>query len=264
MSGSSRRAIRTSTGPASDLIGLRRQEMLLTRSVRRLLVELLMRHDLQRKFQTQRFRGTNERPVEYSFAFRHLNELQPQTVLDVGTGRSAFPALLRTCGFVVTAIDNIRDYWSRSIFNQHWHILDDDVMASKLADESFDAVACISVLEHIGDPLKAMASMRRVLKPGGSLILTTPFGAKAHPNVYTIPGSYGVHNPYPCRQSSPDDLNCWLALGFRLDAAEYWTLFQQSEYWSCGPLMRPPRQTATPAHLGCFVMTKDTPDGNRP
>jgi SAM-dependent methyltransferase len=237
--------------------------MLLTQSVRRLLVQPLIRRDLQRKFQTQRFRATNERPVEYSFAFRYLNELQPQTVLDVGSGRSAFPALLRTCGFVVTATDNIRDYWPRGMFNQHWHVLDDDVMASKLPDETFDAVACVSVLEHIGDPLKAVASMRRVLKPGGALILTTPFGAKPHPNVYSIPGSYGARNPYPCRQSSTDDLTRWLALGFRVHAAEYWAMFLQSDYWSCGPMMRPPQQTATPSHLGCFVITKDTADENR-
>ena len=238
-------------------------QMPLTRCVRQLLVHPLMRRDLRRTFEAQRFRGTNERPVEYAFAFRHLNELQPQTVLDVGTGRTAFPALLRTCGFVVTATDNIRDYWRRGMFNQHWHILDDDVMASKLPDDTFDAVACISVLEHIGDPLKAVTSMRRVLKPGGSLILTTPFGAKPHPNVYSIAGSYGVRLPYPCRQSSREDLNRWLALGFRLHAEEYWNFFLQTDYWSCGPLMRPPQQTATPGHLGCFVMTKDTPENRQ-
>jgi SAM-dependent methyltransferase len=233
----------------------------LLRSYRKLLVQPLMRRELENTFRTQRFRRTNERPVEYSFAFKHLNQLQPETILDVGTGRSAFPALLRTCGFVVTAIDNIRDYWPRGMFNQHWYVLDDDILASRLPDRAFDAVACISVLEHIADPIKAVTSIHRVLKHGGTSILTTPFGAIAHPNVYTVPGSYGVRNPYPCRQSAPEDLHAWLRVGFTLKAAEYWSFFHDSAYWSCGTLMRPPQQTVQPAHLGCFVLVKEPAAG---
>jgi ubiquinone/menaquinone biosynthesis C-methylase UbiE len=36
-----------------------------------------------------------------------------------------------------------------------------------LADNSFDAVFSHAVVEHLGDPLKALKEMRRVLKPGG-------------------------------------------------------------------------------------------------
>lgn len=214
------------------------------------------RQFLRRAFREQRFGRTNERPVEYAFTLRALNDAQPQRVLDVGSGRSAFPALLRTCGFVVTATDNIRDYWPRGMFNHHWHVVDDDILASRLPPASFDAVTCISVLEHITRPVAAVAGMHRLLRAGGHLVLTTPFGSVSHENVYTLPDSYGAQNPYPCRQSSPADLDEWLTLGFHLQAAEYWQFFQESSYWSCGPLMRPPRQTRSPAQLGCFVLQR--------
>ena len=36
-------------------------------------------------------------------------------------------ALLASCGYVVTAIDNIRDYWPNGMVNRHWHVQNDDI-----------------------------------------------------------------------------------------------------------------------------------------
>ncbi len=41
--------------------------------------------------------------------------------------------------------------------------------------ESFDAVLCNHVLEHVNDDLRAMGEIARVLKPGGYAILLVPF-----------------------------------------------------------------------------------------
>lgn len=47
-------------------------------------------------------------------------------------------------------------------------------------DASFDAVLCTEVLEHVPDPVAALEEFHRVLKPGGSLLLTAPFCSLTH------------------------------------------------------------------------------------
>jgi len=44
----------------------------------------------------------------------------------------------------------------------------------KLTDASFDAVMLISVLEHLSAPLAALETARRLLKPGGLLLINVP------------------------------------------------------------------------------------------
>jgi SAM-dependent methyltransferase len=43
-----------------------------------------------------------------------------------------------------------------------------------LPANSFDAVLCISVLEHLWDPLPSLSHCHRVLKPGGRLLVNVP------------------------------------------------------------------------------------------
>lgn len=41
-------------------------------------------------------------------------------------------------------------------------------------DARFDTAVCLDVLEHVDDDLAALNELHRVLRPGGTLILTTP------------------------------------------------------------------------------------------
>ena len=41
-------------------------------------------------------------------------------------------------------------------------------------DESFDLITCLDVIEHVQDDLAGLATLRRVVRPGGFLIVTVP------------------------------------------------------------------------------------------
>lgn len=86
----------------------------------------------RREFDSQTFVCRNERSIEYRFIFQHLMKTFPTAVLDVGTGATALPHLMRTCGFHVTAADNINDYWTGGMFNRPFYILDDDIKKPRL------------------------------------------------------------------------------------------------------------------------------------
>ncbi|MEP7351654.1 MAG: methyltransferase domain-containing protein [Acidobacteriota bacterium] len=53
-----------------------------------------------------------------------------------------------------------------------------DITSLAIPDNTFDAVICSHVLEHIPDDAKAMRELCRVLKPGGWAILQVPIDLK--------------------------------------------------------------------------------------
>jgi ubiquinone/menaquinone biosynthesis C-methylase UbiE len=55
-----------------------------------------------------------------------------------------------------------------------------DITAIPVPDESFDAILCTEVLEHVPEPSHALKEFARLLKPGGVMILTAPFGSNVH------------------------------------------------------------------------------------
>lgn len=55
-----------------------------------------------------------------------------------------------------------------------------DIKSIDLPNDEIDFVICVSVLEHIDDPLISMHEMLRVLKPGGSIIVAVPWQYPYH------------------------------------------------------------------------------------
>lgn len=55
-----------------------------------------------------------------------------------------------------------------------------DIVDIPLPDASVDAVMCTEVLEHIPDPVAAIREFRRLVRPGGYLLLTSPWASLTH------------------------------------------------------------------------------------
>ena len=61
-----------------------------------------------------------------------------------------------------------------------------DIQALPFRACAFDAVKATEVLEHVPDVARALAECRRVLRPGGNLVITVPFLERLHGD----PGDY--------------------------------------------------------------------------
>ncbi len=70
-------------------------------------------------------------------------------------------------------------------------------------DESFDAILCSEVFEHIPNPIAALQELSRLLKPCGSLILTAPFNSLTHQAPFFYYTGYSrFFYQYWCEQNS--------------------------------------------------------------
>jgi SAM-dependent methyltransferase len=133
----------------------------------------------------------HSRCIEYPFAASRLGDAR--IVLDVGSAKSAQPWLAwlgqRSITVHATDVDPPLAGARGVVFHRA------DVRALPFRDATFDLVFAVSVLEHIGlhaplvasetprvsttGDLEAFAELVRVLKPGGGIVLTFPFGERA-------------------------------------------------------------------------------------
>jgi SAM-dependent methyltransferase len=49
-----------------------------------------------------------------------------------------------------------------------------------VADARYDAAICIEVLEHLPEPTQAVATIARILKPGGVVVISVPHLSRLH------------------------------------------------------------------------------------
>ncbi len=97
-------------------------------------------------------------------------------VLDVGCGDGAFAAELVQLGAVVTAIDVSAEAVRRARERAPGATVEQVTEGAglPLAEDAFDVVWAGETLEHVADVVGLLAELRRVLRWGGTLLVTTP------------------------------------------------------------------------------------------
>jgi len=118
--------------------------------------------------------GTSAGPI-YDAVWRKLEPLLRGEVLDYGAGNGALTALLLASPLVrhVTAADLAPQPLVAHDPKVKW-IAADLNEALELPSASFDVIAAVEVIEHLENPRAVAREWRRLLRPGGSLVMSTP------------------------------------------------------------------------------------------
>lgn len=104
---------------------------------------------------------------------RHWRQQKSQQILDVGCGTGGNLSLLAKYG-EVTGVDFSSEALNFAAKTGLKHLFEATATALPFADESYDLVVALDVLEHVQDDEKALKEFFRILKPGGLLLLTVP------------------------------------------------------------------------------------------
>lgn len=182
--------------------------------------------------------GKTERIVEIPWLVSHIGDASE--ILDIGSCDARYLNDLQGNGAKVTSIDT-RYYQAPEGVKV---IVGDAAELPEGLSESFDLITCVSVLDHVGleaygnhlDPLKldeVVSEMHRVLKPGGRLLLTVPFGRDC---VTTHPGGgQRVFDAKSLLELFDDKRWQWLGVTYwKLESDEYneaeWNDVKDAEY----------------------------------
>lgn len=106
-------------------------------------------------------------------------------ILDAGAGEQPYKVFCRHLNYVSQDFDNYnaggdgvglqKPTWDHGVLD-----IISDIASIPEPDNSFDAIMCTEVFEHIRHPREAIKEFTRLLKPDGYLILTAPFASLTH------------------------------------------------------------------------------------
>ena len=109
-------------------------------------------------------------------ALRVLNQLFPGRgrLLEVGSHAGILLNRIRADGWQVVGLEPFRPLANFARKKHGLEVIDGILPNPALPSGHFDAVIMLHVIEHMPDPAENIRELRRVLKPGGVLVVETP------------------------------------------------------------------------------------------
>jgi SAM-dependent methyltransferase len=113
------------------------------------------------------------------------------TILDIGCGTKPYRGLFDNPAYIGLEVNRdspLGSHRKPDVYYDGRHI--------PLPDASVESVLCSQVLEHVFEPGDFLAELRRVLVPGGRILLTVPFVWDEHeqPFDYARYSSFGLRH----------------------------------------------------------------------
>ena len=120
----------------------------------------------------------------YDWIIKMAGNLKGKKVMDLGCGDGALIYWLARKGANVVGVDNEElglKFAESNLVGQknRYNLKYELVLASAydlpFEDGSFDVVVNCEVIEHLAEPERMLSEVKRVLKPSGKFVLTTPY-----------------------------------------------------------------------------------------
>jgi SAM-dependent methyltransferase len=102
------------------------------------------------------------------------DKLDGQRILEAGSGAGRFTEVLLQAGADVFSFDCSAAVEANLLNNgekPNLHLFQGDIFNIPFAEESFDKVVCLGVLQHTPDPEKAFMSLAKYVRRGGDLVI---------------------------------------------------------------------------------------------
>lgn len=132
------------------------------------------------KFTGERFLPSCVREIWYEHYHRYtmaLSWVKGLDVLDAACGEGYGSNMLSSAAKSVTGVDIDNDainHAKNHYQNSNLNFIESNVLSMEFPDNSFDVVVSFETLEHLGEQEELLNEFRRVLRPDGILIISTP------------------------------------------------------------------------------------------
>lgn len=154
----------------------------------------------------------NETSIEHLHRYAWTTELvKNKKVLDLACGEGYGSNLLASTAASVAGIDidqSVIEAAKSKYKGSNLEFITGNVEQLVFADHEFDVIVSFETIEHISKPEKMMDEIKRILKPGGSLIISTP-----DKNNYT--DKRGTKNPFHIKEFYEEEFRALLSRYFR-------------------------------------------------
>ena len=123
-------------------------------------------------------RRTRRHPRPWQFDYLHLRRLLDDLRPDAGATRRARAASSSTCSAAAARTTTSFAPGVRVVgldIDDRYGVA--DIVTTEFlpcADDSYDGVACIEAFHYVADPAHGVRELRRVLKPGGRVVVSVP------------------------------------------------------------------------------------------
>ncbi len=161
-----------------------------------------------------------------------------QKILDVGCGMGFMTTALAGQDRAVVAIDILHDYVAFTVQRTanapqpaRGATFGGDVLP--FADQSFETIICLDVIEHVEDDRRLLIELGRLLRPSGTLVVTVP----ALPTLY---GQRDVDLGHFRRYNKPQLQKRLTDTGFDLTRLDYWNILGVGPYFVSERLFKRP------------------------